>query len=335
MNILDLNISEAAKLIATRQVSPVELAEGYLARIGEVDPQINSYITVTAELALQRAHQAEAEIQAGVYHGLHGIPLAYKDLFATRGIRTTAGARFTAENVPEEDAVVVQKLAAGGALCLGKLNMHEIALGVTNVNPHFGPCHNPWNLDLISGGSSGGSAAALAARLCLGALGSDTGGSIRIPAALCGVVGLKPTRGRVSLRGVTPLSWNLDHVGPLALCVRDAAILLQEMAGYDSKDPYSVDIPVDDYLGKLEGGVKGWRVALASDEYFSDATDPDVWAAVQAATCRRAPRISALMCLRACKKGLLTRPRNISWRAGRKRSYAIATPGSLMTMRSY
>ncbi len=197
-------------------------------------------------------------------------------------MRTTAGSKFFEEYIPSQDAFTVQKLKTAGAILLGKLNMHEIALGVTNVNPHFGACHNPWDLERISGGSSGGSAAALAARLCLGSLGSDTGGSIRIPASLCGIVGLKPTYGRVSLRGVIPLSWNLDHAGPMARCVRDVALILQEIAGYDPQDPYSVDMPPEHYLEAIDAGVRGWRVALASDEFF-ERTDPEVWKAVQRA----------------------------------------------------
>jgi aspartyl-tRNA(Asn)/glutamyl-tRNA(Gln) amidotransferase subunit A len=206
---------------------------------------------------------------------LHGIPLALKDLYETRGVRTTAGSSFFADNVPSANAVIVQRLEAAGMVLLGKLNMHEIALGVTNNNPHFGACHNPWSLDCTPGGSSGGSAAALAAGLCPGSLGSDTGGSIRIPAALCGVVGLKPTYGRASLRGVIPLSWSLDHPGPMARRVKDAAILLQAIAGFDSLDPASVDVPVPDYLAEIDGGVRGWRIALANDAFLTRA-DPEV-----------------------------------------------------------
>ncbi len=238
---------------------------------------------MTAEAALQSARQAEAEIRGGDYRGtLHGIPLALKDLYETRGVRTTAGSKFFVDNVPSTDAVAVERLGIAGATLLGKLNMHEIALGVTNNNPHFGACHNPWNLDCTPGGSSGGSAAALAAGLCLGSLGSDTGGSIRIPASLCGVVGLKPTYGRVSLRGVIPLSWSLDHAGPMARRVKDAAVLLQAIAGYDPLDPASVDVQVPDYLAEIEQGVRGWRIALANDGYLKRA-DAEVLEAVHAA----------------------------------------------------
>lgn len=273
----DLTLHEAAAQIAQGELSPVDLTRAYVDRVEKFDPDLNCFITFTPEAALDAARKAEEEIRTGERRGrLHGIPFALKDLYETRGVRTTAGSLFFKDYLPEDDAFVVAKLNAAGMVCLGKLNLHEIALGVTNVNPHFGACRNPWDISRISGGSSGGSGAALAARLCLGSLGSDTGGSIRIPASLCGVVGLKPTYGRVSLRGVIPLSWNLDHVGPMARSVDDAALILQVIAGYDPLDPYSVDIPVDDYLDQLETGVKGWRVALASDEYFTEVTDPQV-----------------------------------------------------------
>jgi len=284
MQLTDLSISEAAARIASRQISPVELTRACLERIQAIDPRLNSFITLTPELALESARQAEAEIQRqGARSRLHGIPLGIKDLYETRGVRTTAGSLFFQDYTPDEDALAVQKLNAAGGIILGKLNMHEIALGVTNVNPHFGACRNPWDLTKITGGSSGGSGAALAGGLCLGALGSDTGGSIRIPASLCGVVGLKPTYGRVSQRGMLPLSWNLDHAGPMARSVRDAALLLQIIAGYDPLDPYSIDAPTDDYLDQIESGVSGWRVAVANDPFFTDVTDPQVWEALQTA----------------------------------------------------
>ena len=213
---------------------------------------------------------------------LSGIPIAVKDLYETAGVRTTAGSLFFKDYVPEQDAVVVSKLKAAGADIIGKTNTHEIALGVTNINPHYGSPRNPWDTSRITGGSSGGSAAAVAAGMCMAALGSDTGGSIRIPASLCGVVGLKPTYGRVSLRGVFPLSWNLDHAGPLTRSVKDAALLLQVMAGYDAEDPASADVPVDDYLQDIEAGVKGWKIALAVGD-FVEVSDPEVLAAVREA----------------------------------------------------
>jgi len=284
MDLTELTISEAAEGIANRRISPLELTRACLERIQRLDPLLNSFITVTPETALEAARQAEAEIQTGGARSrLHGIPLALKDLYETRGVLTTAGSLFFQDYIPDEDAAAVQKLAAAGAVLLGKLNMHEIALGVTSTSPHYGPCHNPWDLSTICGGSSGGSGAALAGRLCLGSLGSDTGGSIRIPASLCGVVGLKPTYGRVSQRGMVPLSWNLDHAGPMARSVRDAALLLQVIAGYDPLDPYSIDVPTDDYLEQIESGVSGWRVALACDAFFTEATNPEVWEAVREA----------------------------------------------------
>ncbi|HSB66244.1 MAG TPA: amidase [Anaerolineales bacterium] len=271
MELTSLKLYEAAELVRKREISPVELTRAHLDRIQMYDQHLNSFITLTPELALTQARVAEGEIQKGNYKGaLHGIPLGLKDLYETEGIRTTAGSTFFADYLPETDATVVQKLKGAGAVILGKLNMHEIALGVTNENPHFGDCCNPWNLKCISGGSSGGNAAALAAGLCMGALGSDTGGSIRIPASLCGVVGIKPTYGRVSLRGVIPLSWNLDHAGPMARCVDDIAILLQAIAGYDPQDAWSINMPVDNYLPQPEEDLNDWRIALASDGYFTD-----------------------------------------------------------------
>lgn len=271
-----LPLSEAADLIQRRQISPVELTRAYLDRIAQHDSALNCFITLTADLALAQAAQAESEIAAGTYRGpLHGIPLALKDLFETIGVRTTGGSVILKDHVPTEDSEVVRRLDAAGAVLLGKLNMHEWALGVTNINPHFGPCRNPWDSERIPGGSSGGSGAALAARLCAGAMGSDTRGSIRIPSALCGVVGLKPTYGRVSVRGVLPLSWSLDHAGPMARRVTDVALLLQAIAGYDAADAYSVAQMPDDYLTEIELGIRGWRVGVLDDDYFSHC-DADV-----------------------------------------------------------
>ena len=283
MDITYLTISEAAGLISRGELSPVDVALAHLERIRHLQPRLNSFITVAEGSALASARLLEGEIRKGTNRGsLHGIPLALKDLYETAGVRTTHGSTFFADYVPESDAPVVSKLSQAGTVLLGKTNMHEIALGVTNVNPHFGPARNPWDLERVTGGSSGGSAAALAAGLCMAALGSDTGGSIRIPSSLCGVVGLKPTYGRVSLRGLIPLSWNLDHAGPMARSVGDVAILLGAIAGYDADDPASVDVPAEDYLTQLEGGVRGWRIALASDEFFTRA-DEQVLAALQAA----------------------------------------------------
>ena len=278
-----LDLIDAARRVASGDASPVELTAACLERIGALDSKVNAFITVTDDDAMYEAGQREAEVGRGDADGpLAGVPIALKDLFDTAGVRTTAGSKFFAERVPDEDAAVVQKLRDAGAVILGKLNMHEWALGVTNDNPHYGACHNPWSLDRITGGSSGGSAAALAAGMCFGALGSDTGGSIRIPAALCGVVGLKPTYGRVSSRGVVPLSWSLDHVGPMARQVADVALLLDVIAGRDAADPASADVPTDSYLAGVDDGIAGWRIGVVADEWLG-SVDAEVGAAVAAA----------------------------------------------------
>jgi len=278
-----LTIDEARRLLSRKEISPVELTRACLERIERIDPLVNSFITIVPWIAMEQASRAETELLHGEpLRALHGIPVALKDLYETAGIQTTAGSRHFAEYIPEKDAAVVEKLYAAGAVLLGKLNLHEIALGVTNENPHFGVCHNPWDLGRMSGGSSGGSAAALAAGLCLGAMGSDTGGSIRIPASLCGIVGLKPTFGRVSMRGILPLSWNLDHAGPMARSVKDIAHMLQSIAGYDVEDPYSEDVPVGDYLTSIEAGIRGWRVAFLVGE-FTETADSQVLMAVRQA----------------------------------------------------
>ena len=283
-DLTQLSITQASELVRQRVLSPLALTRAYLERIETHDKQINSFITLDREGALLAAGLAEAEIGRGEWRGLlHGIPVGLKDLFATRGQRTTAGALFWRGHVSDDDAFLVKRLRAAGAVLLGKLNMHEIALGVTNINPHYGAVRNPWNTACISGGSSGGSAAALAAGFCAGALGSDTGGSIRIPAALCGIVGLKPTYGRLSLRGVVPLSWNLDHAGPMGREVRDVALLLQALVAHDPDDPYASNRPGDDYLDLLQAGVSGWRIGLVTDAFVADAVDPEVWQAVQSA----------------------------------------------------
>jgi aspartyl-tRNA(Asn)/glutamyl-tRNA(Gln) amidotransferase subunit A len=289
MDLTQLTIQEAAGLMQKGDLSSVELTEAHLKKISVLDPQLNAFITVTPESAINQAKAADrifAQYRATGGPGpglLCGIPIALKDLYETKGIRTTAGSKFFKDYIPANDAFTVRRLFNAGAVLAGKLNMHEIALGVTTINPHFGTSRNPRALDRITGGSSGGSAAALVAGLCMGSLGSDTGGSIRIPSSLCGCVGLKPTFGRVSLRGVLPLSWNLDHAGPMARTVMDTAILLQTIAGYDAEDPYSVDVPVDDFLAGIKEGVAGWRVALAKGDFFSEKTDPCVEKAVDEA----------------------------------------------------
>ena len=280
-----LNLASAIEALRRGDFSSLELTEVCLRQIARLNPQINAFITPTPELAAQAALSADAIFALKPSNlkdlALLGIPIAVKDLFDTVGVRTTAGSKFLVDNYPEQDSQAVLKIKLAGAVLLGKTNTHEVALGVTGVNPHYGAVKNPWDPTRITGGSSSGSAAAVASGMCLAALGTDTGGSIRIPASLCAVVGLKPTSGRVSTRGVFPLSWNLDHVGPLARTVRDAAILLQVLAGFDPHDPASVDVPVDDYLVHLEDGVKGWRAALAVGEYV-ESSDPEVMAGLQA-----------------------------------------------------
>ncbi|ETW92432.1 MAG: hypothetical protein ETSY1_43645 [Candidatus Entotheonella factor] len=274
-------ISELAGLIARREISPVDLTHAYLDRIERANASLNAFITVTSEQARQDAKSAEAEI---VRHGprspLHGIPLAHKDIVATKNIKTTCGSKVLENYVPDYDATVIKRLHAAGALQLGKLNMHEFATLVPS--PHFGPVHNPWQHGYNPGGSSSGSGAAVAAGLCAGALGTDTGGSIRIPAAYCGIVGLKATHGRVSLHGVMPLAWSLDHIGPMTRTVKDAALMLQALAGYDPSDPSSQEVPVDDYLTSLNGDIRGLRLGVLT-HFFPDATDPEVRQAFEAA----------------------------------------------------
>jgi aspartyl-tRNA(Asn)/glutamyl-tRNA(Gln) amidotransferase subunit A len=278
-----LSLAEAMALLRRKVVSPVELTQACLARIQRLNPELNAFITVTAEQALQQAREAEAEIQRGHWRGpLHGMPLALKDLIDTAGIRTTAASAVFKDRIPTEDAEVVRRLKAAGAVLLGKLNMHEFAYGGTSVPSHYGAVHNPWNLGRIAGGSSGGSAAAVAAGLCFGALGTDTAASVRHPAAYCGVVGLKPTYGRVSTRGVIPLSWSLDHVGPLCRSAVDAALLLETIAGYDPLEPSSVDRPTDRYASALHARTAPLRIGVVRQPYFEEL-DPDIEAAVNAA----------------------------------------------------
>jgi len=268
-----LTISSALTSLRAGDISPADLTEACYHRIKLLDPKLNAFI-----------HVASAELLENGSKGfLQHIPIAIKDLFDVAGMPTTGGSPgFFGQEKAEKDACIVEKLKTAGAIIIGKTNMHEIALGVTGVNPHYGPSRNPWDQARISGGSSSGSAVALAAGMCLGALGTDTGGSIRIPSSLCGVIGLKPTYGRVSLRGVIPLSWNLDHVGPMARSVRDVALLLHVIAGYDPLDPVCANVHVDDYLGHLDDGVMGWKIAVAVGDYFNDV-DTEVGEAVQVA----------------------------------------------------
>jgi aspartyl-tRNA(Asn)/glutamyl-tRNA(Gln) amidotransferase subunit A len=264
-----VTIREAADALRARRVSAVELAAAAAARIERLNSKLNAFITVTAEGAMEEARQADAELAAGRDRGpLHGIPVAVKDLFATRGVRTTCGSKVYEDFVPGFDAAVVERLRAAGAVMLGKLNMHEMAYGITSANPHYGPVRNPWNVEHSPGGSSGGSGAAVAAGMVYAAMGSDTGGSIRIPAAFCGVVGLKPTYGRVSRYGAMPLAYSLDHMGPLARSVRDAAMVLNGIAGYDRRDPTSSRHPVVDYIPEDGCSIRGLRVGFPGNFYF-------------------------------------------------------------------
>jgi len=284
--ITSLDLLTASEALKRQDFSALALTEASLRQIERLNPLLNAFITPTPEVACQQALSVDALLALQPPNlkdlTLLGMPVAIKDLFETAGILTTAGASIFSRNVPAEDAQAVQKIKLAGAILVGKTNMHEIALGVTTVNPHYGTCRNPWNPDLISGGSSGGSAVAVATGMSLAALGTDTGGSIRIPAALCGVVGLKPTFGRVSGRGVIPLSWNLDHVGPLTRTVRDAARMLTVLAGFDPHDPASVNFPVDDYSTHLEDNVRGLRVAVAVGEYV-ESIDSEVRNVVETA----------------------------------------------------
>ena len=260
-----LSATSLGAAIESKQLSPVEAVEAYLERIERVDPKVNSYITLCADQALRDARQAESEIQRGEYRGpLHGVPVAVKDQIHTKGIRTTDGSKLRADYVPDEDATVVANLKNAGAVLLGKLNMSEFALGDPQSSA-FGPARNPWNLERSPGTSSTGSGAATAARLCATSLGEDTGGSIRGPAANCGLVGLRPTWGRVSRYGVDGASWSVDTIGPVSRNVEDCAVTIGAIAGYDPKDPYTSQAPVPDYRGALTGDVRGLRVGLVKE----------------------------------------------------------------------
>jgi aspartyl-tRNA(Asn)/glutamyl-tRNA(Gln) amidotransferase subunit A len=264
-------------------VSPVELTRECLARIERLNPKLNAFISVLADSALGDARRAEDELRRGIDRGpLHGIPIALKDLVDTAGTRTTAASAQYKERVPGEDADVVRRLRAAGAVILGKQNLHEFAYGGSSLVSFFGETRNPWDVSRIAGGSSGGSAASVAAELGYAAIGTDTGGSVREPAACCGVVGLKPTYGRVSARGVLPLSWSLDHVGPIAGSVRDAALVLQAIAGYDASDPGSAEVPVPDFAAALGLSLPRLRVGVPR-AYFFEGLDSEVAAAVEAA----------------------------------------------------
>ena len=278
-----LSIADAQRLIRSGTLSPLELVEAYLERIGRFDARLNAFVTVTGERAAARARALETELARGRWRGpLHGIPIALKDNIDTAGVLTTAASAVYADRVPDEDAEVVTRLEAAGAVILGKLNMHEFAYGGTSAFTHTGPVRNPWDVDRIPGGSSGGSGAAVAARLCAGALGTDTGGSVRIPAAHCGIVGLKPTYGLASIRGIIPLSVSLDHVGPMCRTVADAALLLQALAGYDPRGIASIRADVPDYATALLRRTSSLRLGVPRTPYHDDL-DPQVAEAVDRA----------------------------------------------------
>jgi aspartyl-tRNA(Asn)/glutamyl-tRNA(Gln) amidotransferase subunit A len=279
------SIADVSALVHKREVSPTELTQAQLERVAAVDPRVNSYLTVTGELALAQARESEQELADGKDRGpLHGVPIALKDLYATQGVRTTAHSKVLETWVPDADATTTRLLREAGTVLLGKLAMHEFAYGGPTTDTPFPPARNPWDLAHVTGGSSSGSGAALAAGLCYGSLGSDTGGSIRTPAALCGVVGLKPTYGRVSRWGVVPLSWSLDHAGPMARTVEDCALLLQTIAGHDEKDAASSDMPVMNYTAGLAMGVAGLRVGVPRSWLSErEGTHEDVLAAFEAA----------------------------------------------------
>jgi aspartyl-tRNA(Asn)/glutamyl-tRNA(Gln) amidotransferase subunit A len=283
IDVAHLSIARAARALRDREFSPLELTDAYLRRIEQLNPTVNAYVTITAQRAREDARRATEEFAAGRVRGpLHGIPIAHKDLYETAGIRTTGGSKIHANHIPKADCTVARKLREAGSILLGKLNTHEYAYGVTTNNPHYGATRNPWDLDRIPAGSSGGSGAAIAAGLATATTGSDTGGSIRMPASVCGVVGLKPTYGRVSKAGVLPLSYRYDHTGPLTRTVEDAALVLNVIAGYDLADPASVRVPVDDVTAFLGAGVRGLRIGVPRG-YFFDHLEDDIAAAMDLA----------------------------------------------------
>lgn len=271
-----LTITEAAQLVEQGKASPVELVDSTLERIERLEPKLNAFITVMADQARRDARRLTNELARGRRRGpLHGIPLSLKDLYYTKGVPTTAGSKVMADFVPDHDATTTARLKRAGGIIVGKNNLHEFAPGSTNNNAHYGPCHNPWLHGRIPGGSSGGSGAAVSAGMTMGTMGTDTAGSIRIPSCMCNLVGIKPTYGRVSRYGVVPLSWSLDHAGPMTRTVEDNAIMLQALAGYDRNDPSSLRVPVPDYSADLATGVRGLKVGLPK-EIWDMEFDPEV-----------------------------------------------------------
>ncbi len=278
-----LSAGQLSRLIGDGEVSPVEVVEAHLARIDALEPVLNSFITLLPDQAMAIARRAEEEIRAGQHRGpLHGVPLGLKDLYYVRGVRNTSGSRIYDTFVPDYDCTIAARFRDAGAILLGKLNLHQFAYGPTGENPDYGNMHNPWDPELLAGGSSGGSGSAAAAGECTLTMGSDTGGSIRIPSSLCGLAGLKPTYGRLSRYGLTPLSWCLDHPGPMCRTVEDCALVMNAVAGYDPNDPASANVPVPDYTRALTGDIGGLRVGVPR-EYFEEPLDPQVEQAVRRA----------------------------------------------------
>ena len=274
-------IQQLSRQLRDRSLSSVDLTCDCLTRIDKLNPKLNAFITILTDNALADARHAEQEIQRGDYRSpLHGIPIGLKDIVDTAGTRTTAASALFKDRIPAEDAEAVRRLRAAGAIILGKQNLHEFAYGGSSMISFFGEVHNPWDFSRITGGSSGGSAASVAAGLGFAAIGTDTAGSIRLPAAYCGVVGLKPNYGRVSARGVIPLSWSLDHVGPIANSVYDAAIILQVLAGYDADDPASIDTPVPDFTATLDQLPPKLRIGVPRAFFFDDL-HPEIAAAIE------------------------------------------------------
>lgn len=261
-----LSASQLARLIQRKEVSPVEVTEAHLSRIENLEPTLNSFITFLPDHAMAAARQAENEIRSGRYLGpLHGIPFGLKDLYYVKGIRNTSGSKIYDRFIPDFDSTIAFRLKRAGAVFLGKLNLHPFAYGVTGENEEYGDMHNPWNPALIAGGSSGGSGSAVASGQCTLAMGTDTGGSIRIPGAFCGLVGFKPTYGRLSRHGLTALAWSQDHTGPMARTVEDCALVMNAVAGYDPNDPASANLPVCDFAKALTGRIDGLRLGMVKE----------------------------------------------------------------------
>lgn len=282
-DLASLTLKRASDLLRTKAVSPVELTQACLQRIEKYSPPLNAFITVTRDQALLAAREAETEIQRGRWRGpLHGMPIALKDNIDTAGVRTTGASQLFENRIPDTDAEVARRLKNAGAILLGKLNLHEFAYGGSSNVTYFGTMHNPWAPEHVTGGSSGGAGIAVASDFCYAALGTDTAGSVRMPASHCGIVGLKPTYGLVSTRGVLVLSWTLDHVGPMCKTVEDAALMMNVIAGFDEREPTSVDVPIPDYTRALKTSTSKLRLGIARRPFF-DNLNPEVAKAIDAA----------------------------------------------------